>query len=226
MPRISRQNINTSFFHVMVQGINKKYIFDKENEIKYYIKLINKLKQKYNVEIIAYCIMNNHAHMLIRTEKVQNLSKFMQSLNTNYAFYYNKKHNRVGYVFRDRFKSQGIYTEKQLYSCIRYIYNNPVKAGMCKKASEYMYSNYKENFYNLGEDKTNYDFIEVDEDKKSIKELIEEYLGNKKLIQVVNNREELKKLICYLKNERKISYRKMQREIGINRETLRQIIAK
>ena len=56
-----------------------------------------------------------------------------------YGRYYNKKYNRVGYVFRDRYKSEGIHREEHLYSCIRYIYNNPVKAGLCSHAKEYSY---------------------------------------------------------------------------------------
>ena len=68
----------------------------------------------------------------------------MHKVNTLYAIYFNKKYNRVGYVFRDRYKSQAIYSEKQLYTCINYIHYNPVKAGICKIASEYEYSSYNE----------------------------------------------------------------------------------
>ena len=55
----------------------------------------------------------------------------------------NKKRKRVGYVYRDRFKTQVINNEKHLYNCILYIHNNPVKANMCKKTSEYKFSSYK-----------------------------------------------------------------------------------
>ena len=61
----------------------------------------------------------------------------MHCLNTRYGLYYNKKHKRIGYVFRDRYKAEGIYSEEQLYNCIKYIYDNPVKAGVCNKAEEY-----------------------------------------------------------------------------------------
>ena len=107
MPRFPRSYIKTSFFHVMVQGINKSYIFEEPENIKYYISTMHKLSKEQEIEIIAYCIMNNHAHMLIKTEQLKELSKYMQRLNTRYGKYYNKKHNRVGYVFRDRYKSEG-----------------------------------------------------------------------------------------------------------------------
>ena len=68
----------------------------------------------------------------------------MQRVNTSYSQYYNKIHKRVGYVFRDRYYSQDILNEKQLYSCIKYIHNNPVKANMCNLMEQYEYSSYNE----------------------------------------------------------------------------------
>ncbi|MGN1351462.1 MAG: transposase [Clostridia bacterium] len=133
MPRFPRNYLKTSFFHVMSQGINKNFIFEDSIDIKFYIKNMYEIKDKYNVKIIAYCIMNNHVHMLLETAGVENLSKYMHCLNTRFGQYYNKKYKRVGYVFRDRYKAEGIYSEKQLYNCIKYIYDNPVKAEICKK---------------------------------------------------------------------------------------------
>lgn len=130
MPRIPRMYLKTNCFHVITQGINKSYIFDSPTDIKYYIKGMYEIKDKYNIEIISYCIMNNHAHILLRTDLIKNLSEYMHRLNTRYGCYYNKKYRRVGYVFRDRYKAEGIYTEAHLYNCMKYIYENPVKAGI------------------------------------------------------------------------------------------------
>ena len=71
MPRIPRMYLNTEYFHVITQGINKNYIFDSQIDIKYYIKNMYDIKEKYNIEIIAYCIMNNHAHILIKCEVIK-----------------------------------------------------------------------------------------------------------------------------------------------------------
>lgn len=144
MPRLARNVLEgRQFIHVMVQGINKEKIFLTEREKLEYIKLLNKSKQEYDINIIAYCVMNNHVHILIGTQNVENLTKYMHKVNTSYGIYYNKNRKRVGYVYRDRFKTQVINNEKHLYNCIIYIHNNPVKANICKSANEYRFSSYK-----------------------------------------------------------------------------------
>lgn len=220
MPRFPRNYLKTSFFHVMSQGINKNFIFEDSIDIKFYIKNMYEIKDKYNVKIIAYCIMNNHVHMLLETAGVENLSKYMHCLNTRFGQYYNKKYKRVGYVFRDRYKAEGIYSEKQLYNCIKYIYDNPVKAEICKKPEEYEFSNYKKIDFIDDEE---YAFIDVEEDKEIICEkLVKEFLNKKKMKmeEVRENKEELKKLIKILK-QHKIAFRIISKTININREKLR-----
>ena len=164
MPRNSRDYIKSSFFHVMIQGIDKEKILKNDDEKSYFINTINELKNLIDINVIAYCIMDNHAHLLLNTDEIKKLSKFMQRLNTKYAIYYNKKYDRVGYVFRNRYRSEGIFSESQLYNCINYIYNNPIKAGICKKISDYKFSNYFENqTYIIDNYQINERFIDIDE---------------------------------------------------------------
>ena len=222
MPRFPRNNLNTSFFHVMSQGINKEVIFNNAVDIKFYIKNMYEIKDKYHIEIIAYCIMNNHTHLLIKTNIIKNLSQYMHCLNTKYGLYYNKKYNRVGYVFRDRYKAEGIYSEKQLYHCIKYIFNNPVKAGICNKAEEYEFSNYKKMKDNYEEEE--YDFIDVEEDKREIgRKIVNDFLKQKglQLKDLETNKQNLKELLILLRKKHNISFRIISDIIHINREKLR-----
>lgn len=222
MPRTSRSHQKTNFFHIMTQGINKSFIFNNPIDIKYYIGMMYKLMKEYTIKIIAYCVMNNHAHILIEAKDLKDLSKYMQRLNMQYSRYYNKKYNRVGYVFRDRFKSEGIYSERHLNSCIKYIYNNPVKAGLCNYPKEYPYSNFKEITARAEE----YVFIDIEEDlDKAYKEIINEYLlkNNINLIELKKDIEKSRKLIALLKNQYNMSLRKIAEELKINREKVRQI---
>ena len=142
MARISRACYESCYFHVMVQGIAKEYIF-KENELKEkYIDFLNDAIKENSVKIIAYCIMDNHVHLLLYTLKISNLTSVMASVNTRYAKYYNKTLQRCGYVYRDRYRCENIMTQSHLENCIRYIHNNPVEANICEKPSRYKYSSY------------------------------------------------------------------------------------
>ena len=225
MPRFPRNYLNTSYFHVITQGINKSYIFEKSEDIKYYIKAMYSLTKEQKVKIISYCIMNNHAHILLQTDNLIELSKYMQRLNIRYGKYYNKKYQRVGYVFRDRFKSEGIYSEEHLYNCIKYIYNNPVKAGICNKAEEYQYSNYK---HINKETNRNYIFMEIDETTEEIYNNIIKCFLRENHIELNGLKKDnllLNELIVKLKKHN-ISLRKIAKETNINREKIRKLYNK
>lgn len=243
MPRNSRNYINTTFFHIMVQGLNKEFIFNKDEDKEQYLKFVNKIKKEVNIVIISYCIMDNHVHILVKTDTIDQLSRFMHKVNTLYAIYYNQKYNRVGYVFRDRYKSQIIYSEKQLYTCINYIHNNPVKAKICKLPCEYEYSSYNEYRKNmkifekdikgiLNEKNTLQEidiiFLEDENEKEEeIQNTIKEYLYANKLNldALKKDAEHLRKIISLLKNNYNLSLRRISTYINVGRETVR-IIAK
>ena len=147
MPRGLHQN---GFFHVMVQGINKKYIFEKTIDKEDYLSLLLKYKKNFKIMLLAYCIMDNHAHILIFTEDVYELSKYMGVVNSKYARNYNMANERVGYVFRDRFNSQYIGKYDYLLKCLNYIHMNPVVAHMVESPKEYKYSSYNDYLSKTG----------------------------------------------------------------------------
>ena len=98
MPRRARKTLSTSFFHVIVQGVNREYIFEKDTYKRKYLNLLKEAKKEYEIEIISYVIMSNHVHILIYTEQIAELSNFMKKVNEDYARYYNYIENRVGYL--------------------------------------------------------------------------------------------------------------------------------
>ena len=249
MPRIARQSLGTSFFHVMVQGINKEYIFEEGRYIKRYIELMKQNLENMNVKIIAFCIMNNHAHLLINTDEIQELSKYMQRLNGMYARYYNYiKENRVGYVFRDRYKSEPILSKKQLLNCIKYIHQNPVKAGMVKKEEEYLYSSskfYQEKIFKSEKNsiknlfskeeicyicnstiKCKETFLDIDTNiEETIDMAIQEFIQkeNVKLFEIFEKNDILKKLIKYMKATKKIKYTDIMKKLIISRGVMERL---
>lgn len=143
MPVKRRQKSDTGFYHVIVKGINKEKIYNQQREKVYFKKIIIKYLKKYEVEIYAYCIMSNHAHLMIKAE-LPVLSMFMAAVLAEYANYYNFKHHRNGHVFQNRFVSECVETELYYWNCIRYIHMNPVKARMVKEPVRYKYGSMAE----------------------------------------------------------------------------------
>ena len=142
--RLSRKCYNSKFFHIMIQGISKEKIFKDDYLKSTFVEYMNCAALKNKTRILAYCVMNNHAHILVYTKEIRYLSKMMHSLNTRYAIKYNKCNERCGFVFRDRYRCENIHNITYLKNCIRYIHNNPVKAGICKEQGKYYYSSYRD----------------------------------------------------------------------------------
>ena len=243
MPRIARKYLIGKVFHIMVQGLNKEYIFEKTSYKEKYKKLLKENIKKYNIKIIAYCIMNNHAHVLIYSENINRISKFMQRINTIYALYYNKIEKRVGYVFRDRFNIQVIDDEEHLKNCIVYIHQNPVKAYLINNIGDYKYSSYNEYIHMYDSDLVSKDIINSlfgIKDNEELKQIIyfmhiknifsnfidvKEDIDYYKLIEYyrdfgLNDKE----IIIRLKEECKLSIRKIERIMKITRYRINKIL--
>ena len=251
MPRLPRKSYETTFFHIIVQGIKKEYIFNNDKMIKKYIELLNKEVKEYSIQILAYCIMNNHAHILIYTEKISEMSIYMHNVNQRFAQFYNRiKNERVGYVFRDRYKSEPIFTEQSLIRCIRYIHNNPVKANMVKYAKDYKYSSFnsycnksiintcfilKEMNIDVSaviDDKLNKDylldnvFMDIEDNPKELiqTKLLEFKLKKKiSLMELIKNKEMIYEFVNEISLIYKIPNKLVVQEIGISESTWKRI---
>ena len=143
MARKPRMQSKTGIYHIMLRGINKQTIFhDKEDSYKL-LKILSQTKEKLDFDVFAYCIMNNHVHLLIK-EKENTIGQIIGTVASKFAIWYNAKYERVGYLFQDRFKSEAVETNEYFLTVIRYIHQNPVKAGLCKSVDEYEFSSYNE----------------------------------------------------------------------------------
>lgn len=142
MARVPRTKSSTGYYHVILRGNNRSTLFfDNQDRLKFLEYLI-KQKDKNLIEINAYCLMGNHVHILLQ-DTGNNLTAAMRSLCTSFALYINKKHQRTGHVFDNRYRSEAIDDDGYLFAALRYIHQNPVKAGICKKVEEYRWSSDK-----------------------------------------------------------------------------------
>ncbi|MGB4439332.1 MAG: transposase [Sedimentibacter sp.] len=143
MPRQARIKSSTGIYHIMIRGINKEQIFNRVVHKNKVIEIIKNIREDMEFDVIAYCIMDNHLHLLIKAEE-DKLEILMKKLNIKYAMHYNKIEKRYGHVFQDRFKSEAVENDKYLLGALRYIHNNPVKAGITKNISDYSWSSAKD----------------------------------------------------------------------------------
>lgn len=142
MPRHYRLISTTNIYHIMLRGINKERIFyDNIDRVKF-LKTLKNTKDKYEYKLYAYCLMDNHVHLLI-DDCDKKISNIIQSIGITYALYFNKKYERVGHLFQNRYNSKCVENEKYFLNLIRYIHRNPENAKICS-TEEYRWSSFKE----------------------------------------------------------------------------------
>jgi putative transposase len=145
MSRSHRKWRPNAIFHVSSRGNKQEAIFlDAKDNLKY-LTLIKEAKELFPFHLHAYCLMVNHAHLLIGTKEVS-ISTIMQYINTRYAIHYNKKYELNGHVFQGRFNSELITDQNYFLNASRYIHLNPLKAEMVTKLKDYPWSSFSSYF--------------------------------------------------------------------------------
>ncbi|MDP4177113.1 MAG: transposase [Bacillota bacterium] len=140
MPRTARKKEESGIYHVMARSISEILLFKTEDDKKKYLMIIKEYQKIFNFVIYAYCIMDNHVHLIIYSNGAD-ISKIMHCINFKYAMYFNKKYDRHGHLFQDRFKSKVVNDDRYLIALSAYIHNNPVDVnGYENNPESYRYS--------------------------------------------------------------------------------------
>ncbi|MBI5779857.1 MAG: transposase [Planctomycetes bacterium] len=140
MPRIARVVAVHFPHHIIQRGNNREKIFFAEVTRRKYLDWLKEYAQAQGVKILAYCLMTNHIHLLVKPDKRESLAKMMQGLNVSYTRYINKRYGRTGRLLEGRYHSCIIDEEPYLWAVARYIEQNPLRAGMVKAVEDYPYS--------------------------------------------------------------------------------------
>ena len=143
MPRQARRKSESGIYHIMLRGINQQQIFEDEEDGFRFLETLSKYKEQCGYEIYAYCLMGNHIHILLKEGK-ENLTLVLKRIAGSYVYWYNWKYRRCGHLFQDRFKSEPVEDDACFLTVIRYIHQNPIKAGICKNIDGYKFSSYNE----------------------------------------------------------------------------------
>lgn len=162
---IIRNFAENCYYHVFNRGVEKRTIFLDEQDYRiflYYLSIytspLDKVLLKYptlplrlrgknlheNVNIISYCLMPNHFHLLLQELIMGGISKLLQQLEVAYAFYFNQKYKRVGALFQGRFRAVLVETDELLIHISRYIHLNPLVANIVADLKNYPWSSYPE----------------------------------------------------------------------------------
>ena len=148
MPRRKRLQGQTEFYHWINRGINQEKLFHKTLDFERFLSLIKEHSRQFEIKLFHYCLMSNHAHLLISSNDLESMAKFSQYIQRRYAYYYCKTYKWRGQVFQRMYRSIPIEKDSYLLECGRYIERNPVRANIVKLPEEYPYSSYC--FYAFG----------------------------------------------------------------------------
>lgn len=141
MPRHARSKSESGIYHVMLRGINRQVIFLDDEDCEKYLQSLGEYRDKCGFTLFAYCLMGNHVHLLLRADQ-EPLELIFKRLGCKYVYWYNWKYKRTGHLFQDRFRSEPVDDDPYFLAALRYIYQNPVKAGLCRRAEDYPWSSY------------------------------------------------------------------------------------
>lgn len=147
LARKQRIHYKGALYHVIARGNNGEYVLAKDINKKNYIDIIKRYKERYEFNLYAYCIMDNHVHLLIEVNDTP-LQKIMQGIQQVYTQKYNKENKRTGHVFQQRYKAEVCNKEGYLLHLIKYIHFNPVKA----KITETVDYNWSSHMYYIRSD--------------------------------------------------------------------------
>ncbi len=143
MPRIARIIAPGYPHHVTQRGNNRSLVFFDDEDRQTYLDILSNYAQKHSLQIWAYCLMDNHVHLLVVPRSEDSLARGIGLTNQVYTQYLNRKLNQSGRIWQNRFFSCVVENNQYLWSVARYIECNPVKVDMVTAAEEYLWSSAK-----------------------------------------------------------------------------------
>ena len=128
MPREARKLSGSNIYHVMLRGINRQDIFEDDSDRRHFMFVLKECKEISGFRLHAFVLMSNHIHVLIEPAD-EPLDTVISRIGIRYAVWYNRKYQRAGHLFQDRFRSENVETDQYYMTVFRYILRNPAKEG-------------------------------------------------------------------------------------------------
>ena len=149
MPRTARTAAGSNIYHVMLRGINRQNIFEEDEDRFHFLNTVIRCKEVSGFRLHAFVLMSNHIHFLIEPVD-EPLEVIFKRIGTSYAVWFNRKYLRAGHLFQDRFRSENVETDPYYMTVLRYILQNPMKAGIVSRPEDYRWSSYLAYKYGRG----------------------------------------------------------------------------
>ena len=188
MPRSARKKSKSGIYHIILRGINRQTVFEDEEDYEKFLQVIQACREKSGFKLMAYCLMGNHLHLLIREEK-EELEQIFKRMGASYVYWYNHKYNRTGHLFQDRFRSEPVDDDGYYLTVLRYIHQNPVKAGLCKNAGDYKWSSCNDYIHGFGITDTEFGLSLFSEEKEEAGKLFEQHMKEEEKIKCLDPEE-------------------------------------
>lgn len=169
---IVKEYVAGGYYHIYNRGVNKRVIFKNNKDYSTFLSYLkfyldpqitittdlqglslkvspSRVPKNYNceIELLAYCLMPNHFHLLVKQSSPESISHFMSSIITKYVRYFNTRYKRIGPLFQGRYKAVRIESEYQLTYLSKYIYRNPLDLSMFRKNKQKRLDSYKYSSY-------------------------------------------------------------------------------
>jgi putative transposase len=139
MPRRPRNQLPGGVFHITARGVDGSSIFVDDPDRGRFALLMEQTTNLWGWRVIAWCLMSTHYHLVVRAEREQ-MSLAVHRLNCLYAMYFNRRYDRRGHLFENRYSSWVVQDEEHLSKTVEYVLNNPVNAGLCAEARDWLWS--------------------------------------------------------------------------------------
>ncbi len=175
MPRQARKRSKTGIYHIMIRGINRQIIFEEDDDYVKFVSTLLRVKEKSEFMIYGYCLMGNHVHLLLQEGK-ESISLAMQRICSSFVYWYNKKYDRYGHLFQERYKSEVVENDSYLITVLRYIHQNPIKASITDSVEGYKWSSYNKYMHDQSIIDTEFIFDLFSEQKEEARKQFEKYM--------------------------------------------------
>lgn len=139
MPRRARRLAGSGIYHVMLRGVNRDSIFLEDEDFEWFLAALARVKEASGCQVFAYCLLPNHVHLVVRALG-EPIGLVVKRLGVRYSGWFNRKYGRVGHLFQDRFRSEPVEDDAYLVTLLRYVWNNPVEAGLAERPDHYRWS--------------------------------------------------------------------------------------